>query len=380
MSELTRRPRRRHGLLRMLREDRGGVTTLVAVLLGGGVLLGMGALVLDVGSLYAERETLQTSADAAAMAVGRSCGQNPTGCASTAVATAVQAASQTENDGHAGVTTVCGVLAGSALPACPPPATNLTRCLNTPSGQYVEVRVHTENADGTTVMPPILARALSGNSAYTGTTVAACARVGFGPPNSGLTPSFTLSVCEWTKMYNPGTPPPPYAFDPTSTLDINPIYLHNTTGATTCPAGPSGWDAPGGFGWLSPTGTSPCTTLITADGSYPTSTGNSAPSGCVTAMNADITNQTVLLVPVYDGVQGTGAGTTYHVKGLAAFVLTGYFFAQGNGQHVASHITGRDYCSKNDTCLYGVFFKDLIPVTGSVGGPDLGASIITLVG
>ena len=40
--------------------DRGAVSMIVGVLLAGGVLLGMTALVVDIGQLYAEREELQS--------------------------------------------------------------------------------------------------------------------------------------------------------------------------------------------------------------------------------------------------------------------------------------------------------------------------------
>ena len=60
-------------LLRLLRRDeRGAVGVLVAVLLAGGVLLGLGAMVIDVGQLYQERAQLQNGADAAAVAVAKS--------------------------------------------------------------------------------------------------------------------------------------------------------------------------------------------------------------------------------------------------------------------------------------------------------------------
>src|SRR6266704_3179830 len=56
--------------LRLLgRDDRGAVGVLVAILMGGGVLLGMGAVVVDVGQLYSERAQLQNGADAGARAV-----------------------------------------------------------------------------------------------------------------------------------------------------------------------------------------------------------------------------------------------------------------------------------------------------------------------
>ncbi len=49
------------------------IGVLVAVLIGGGVLTGMGALVVDVGQLYQERAELQNGADAAALGVAKSC-------------------------------------------------------------------------------------------------------------------------------------------------------------------------------------------------------------------------------------------------------------------------------------------------------------------
>ena len=61
-------------LLRLLgRDERGGVAVLVAVLISGGVLLGIGALVIDVGQIYQNRAELQSGAEAGALAVARSC-------------------------------------------------------------------------------------------------------------------------------------------------------------------------------------------------------------------------------------------------------------------------------------------------------------------
>ena len=58
-------------------DDRGAVTAVVAVVLGAGVLLGMATVVVDVGRLYAEREQLQSGADAAAWAAAESCARTP---------------------------------------------------------------------------------------------------------------------------------------------------------------------------------------------------------------------------------------------------------------------------------------------------------------
>ena len=59
--------------LRLLRHDERGVVAVIVGLLIGTVLLGLGALVIDVGQLYQERAELQSGADAAANAVAKSC-------------------------------------------------------------------------------------------------------------------------------------------------------------------------------------------------------------------------------------------------------------------------------------------------------------------
>jgi hypothetical protein len=82
---------------------------------------------------------------------------------------------------------------------------------------------------------------------------------------------------------------------------------------------------------------------------------------------------------VFDHTNGlTGANGSYHLKGYAAFVLTGYWFTGGFRE--PSVVTGTHYCRGNDHCIYGFFTKDLTPTAGTVGtGPDLGVSVVQLV-
>jgi hypothetical protein len=57
------------------------------------------------------------------------------------------------------------------------------------------------------------------------------------------------------------------------------IYLHSTHAGDTCAAGHSGWQAPGGFGWLDELA-GPCRSTVDADGTYGGNTGVSASQAC----------------------------------------------------------------------------------------------------
>jgi hypothetical protein len=244
---------------------------------------------------------------------------------------------------------------------------------------YVEVRTRTETDAGSTLLPATFAQLMLGNEGYDGATVGSCARAAWGPPASAGGLAVTMSACEWEASTAGGTsyaPPPPYPPNPLPAASTEQVlYLHTTAAETTCPAGPSGADAPGGFGWLDESGD--CTTEIDADGTYGGDPGVSAPNACKDALEASRENKTLVFVPVFDAVVGTGAGTTYHIKGLAAFVLTGYRLP---GLSAESWLTGANHCTGSDKCLYGYFTQGLVPAAGVIGGPDLGASIVALVG
>lgn len=373
----------RRGVLQRLRgDDRGGIATLVAILLAGGVLLGMAALAVDVGQLYAEREELQSGADAAAIAVAKQCAETPVDCVVSVLdGTAERYADDNAKDDASTVSVLCGRLVDSDLPACPPDSDNLTRCINDPpDDEYVEVRTTTELPDGSTLLPPTFARALLGNEGYDGTRVGACARAAYGPPKPASGLAVTISICEWEKLTGGGTdypPAPPYPPNPMPPAGTDkPIYLHNTEGASSCPAGPSGWDEPGGFGWLDEDG-GPCQAVIDEQGEVGGNTGAPASSTCQEVLDRYYYNHEVLFIPVHDGTQGTGANTTYHIAGMAAFVLTGYALP---GFRKPSWVSGGHFCKGPEHCIYGFFTQDLMPVTGPTGGPDLGARIVSLVG
>jgi hypothetical protein len=357
--------------------ERGAAATLVALVLGAGVLLGMGALVVDVGRLYVEREELQSGADAAALALAEVCGRERELCAGQANE-AREYAGRNAKDRVSAVTVICG--RGPGLPGCPDPAPNLTGCIGDApeSFSYVEVRTSTEMVDGATLLPPAFARMLTGQEGYEGTRVGACARAAWGSPASAEGLGITFSYCEWLKMtgdgtqFYTGTGTPPASMQRT-------VRLKDSQGQLDCDASPPGGDAPGGFGWVDGADDD-CHALVSL-GTYGGDQSPDAPKGCETFLpTVSLSdNRVANLVPVYDTVTGQGH-VTYTLKGFAAFIITGYKL---NGQlKRESWLTNDHPCDgpSQERCIYGYFTRALITTPGRVGGPDLGGSIVSLVG
>jgi hypothetical protein len=359
------------------RSDHGGVAVLVAVVLGLGSLLGIGALVIDVGRVYVEREELQTGADAAGLAVAKNCTVSPGSCASAAVSTAKSYADRNSKDGVSRVAVICGT--GRGLATCPAQSTGRSACISSApaSVPYVEVRTSTELPDGSTLLPPAFARALADNSGYQGTGVSACARYAWGPLQATPVVAIGVSTCEWNKVTSNGTvlqPNPPTASGESA------LHLQNTTGATSCPTGTAGWNNPNGFGWTDEN-PSACYNVAPAVGA--TMGGdmdNVYKSECDTRLKDSRTNRTVLTLPIYDGVKGH---ISYHVVGFAAFVVTGYNLPDqgGRGGLVApSILSNKHLCPSTEHCLYGYFTGSVTADGMLVAGTNYGISVVKLAG
>jgi len=358
------------------RDERGAI----GVLIGGGVLLGMGALAIDVGQLYQNRAELQNGADAAALAVADSCALG-TCTAGIAGQYATGNASKLTNN-NAAVGLVCG--SGTGMAACPASTGKPYDCPPNPAAgtNYVDVHTSTLTAGGSTLLPPVFARTLLGNRGYAGTNVKACAQAEWGAPSSSDTIAFTISACSWYVYTNNGTnfaPPPPYPPNPLPAASFDHImFEHGSQGSKTtgCPPyQPSGQDAPGNFGWTDDSGN--CSVPIN-NGSYGGNTGASISNDCKTALINDQANKTVVYLPVYSAISGTGTGVTYTLLGFAAFVITGYHI--GGGFTASDWLNPANNCKGSNFCIDGYFTHGLIPSTGGLGGHDLGASIVKLTG
>ena len=168
--------------------DEGAVLIWVALMLV--VLLGVGALVIDIGRLYVERRELQNGADAAALAVAQDCAA---GSCEDEGATAQDYADLNANDGTSAIEpgTPCGNASG--LPACADDGPD-----GLPSGiEWVRVGTSTLTSSGDDEVSFLLAPIMS---ALSGKKVRASATAAWGALGGGPVTPLVFSQCEWEAL------------------------------------------------------------------------------------------------------------------------------------------------------------------------------------
>jgi Flp pilus assembly protein TadG len=360
------RPVRRLALDLLRDDDRGVVGVLVGMLIGS-VLLGLSALVIDVGQLYQERAQLQSGADAAALAVAKLC-IDSTCTASNALSTAQTYANDNAADGAAGVGTICGY--ADSLTACGTSSGAMTACPSPPASgtNYVDVNTSTKTSGGATVIAPIFAQELTGNSSYSGTSVQACAQVQWGSGGgsggstySGIFTAFAVPACQWDKQSSAGYISSTASY-PSSSYDMKLTLSYG--GKAGCSTEASGSDGPGTFGWITETGG--CTENPPLATTYSVHTSTTS-ANCNTPLYDDAQNKSVIYIPVYTSVTGSGSSAVYNAKGAAAFVVTGYN-VPGSGQFASwsDSLNSANKCTGTSYCIDGYFVSE--PGTLSASG------------
>jgi hypothetical protein len=352
-------------------DDRGAFGVLVGMLLATGVLLGMAALTVDVGQLYQERAELQNGADAGSLAVAKSCLTGP----ACTTGTAATYANLNAKDGVSAVTLVCGHDIKGGLPGCPASSGTMVDCPTAPvtGTNYVDVHTATRTSGGSSLLPPVFARTLTGNAGYQGSTVHACARAMWGPAlQSSQSLAMTLSLCAWTQATG-GTTPPTFG------TDVR-IFVRDAPNAPTC----AGLSAPGEFGWLTDSGGCRAAIDLTQSGAIGGSDpGKSITKPCQDVLTSYVASGAPIFIPIFDTTTGSGSGATYHLVGLAAFILTGYANMNPLKDDIPSPFT-KSSCPNGGTtpsCIYGHFTQALVPVSTSVGtGTYFGATAVKLAG
>lgn len=309
-------------------DERGAVSVIVAIMLVA--LIGFAAIAVDVSMMYAERTQLHNGADAAALAIAQKCAK------STADADCISTSS---------------LAAGLANRNANDSFTNLKSVAIDQTGRTVAVTAGSQEAGKTPNQVSLFfARVLGISSAE----VNASASAQWGTPSKG--PAILPLAIAYCKLDIP-------AGGTTGSVQVLEQSVNGCGGL------------PGGFGWVTTSGTK-CSITMTAGQSsnsgiwFASDPGASAPTICTAADFNQMNDQTVLL-PLYDLATGTGSSGKYYVKGFAAFHVTGYHFADINWT------TGGNIQNKT---IRGYFVKFVSLAQAFELGtvPNYGASIVRL--
>ncbi|MCO4275095.1 Tad domain-containing protein [Pseudarthrobacter sp. HLT3-5] len=322
-----------------------GVTVAVTML----VLIGAGAMAVDVGQIYSERAQLQNGADAGAIAVVQACYK--TGC-SQAEADSIAATLADANANDAG-------------------SNVLEVDLSVPN--QVTVRTSTRNgATGAGFLTQMFSSALNTTPATVGAYAVATAE----PPSSGSAFPLALSECQYDLSEGE--------------LEGEVQLVRYKPGMDDCTS-TSGHVIPGGFGWLDQS--SPCVATTDADAIVSSDTGADYAAECDAILNSWIAEinsggQALATFPVYDEAGGSGTGGWFHIRGYATFDIQGWKFGGGSNaprsfHNKAPYVTDpADACTGSCLGIIGQFIRyESIETYGGGGGvgDDMGTVEIRLI-
>lgn len=337
-------------------QERGGISVIVALLMV--TLLGFAAIAVDVGMLYSERAQLQNGADAAALLVAQKCSKNEadTDCSGTSLL----ASSITNGNAQDGQSNVKSLAVDK-----------VKRTVTVTVGAK-------EDGQDPNKVSLFFGQALGISEAE----VAARASVQWGSPLKGTTPfPLAFSVCQIQGMVGGAT---------------QLLQNHSANANNDCPdpLGPAGSTIPGGFGWIVQDPGVCGGSVDLAFNESGSDTGNDGPSNCnaiLTQWAADLAagRDVTVLLPVYEGVSGTGSGASYDLLAFAAFNVKGWRFASGNGTNAAlifrntrDDVGAALECTGNCRGIIGSFVKYVSLSDGYTLGPvgSYGATVVEFTG
>ncbi|GIM94605.1 Tad domain-containing protein [Paractinoplanes toevensis] len=397
--------------------DRGAVATMLAALLASGVIMGMGAVVIDIGQLYVEREQLQTGADAASMKVALSCIKGDTCTNAAQTPNAVKYAKLNAGGDQLADAQIClnnnGCPTWNTAITCPP---MFTPPAGQSIGKYVEVRTTTLTGSGSTLLPPTFAGTLVGLN-YQGKKVGTCARVNWGPPITTKVFALGISLCDWKRMtgngtvfYGPigsllstlglyttiGLPSPAPGIDSAIVKSGSTVLLGSVLPFCTTPANNT---VPRGYGWLTKADLTPpdsnCELNLKVDDLPRASLLAITNAVCIPKLQGYVSTGRPIMVPIYDTLVPSllpilSIAPQYHIVGFAPFVPTGYYTLLGGlFSGINSILSGSLAAGLNDVlcitsaCITGYFTKILAPASRPTGfgtGQDFGATVIARTG
>lgn len=351
--------RMKYSFRSIARDERGANAVLIALLLVP--MMGVGALALDIGAQHAERTQLQHGADAAAMAVAKSCAKDEAACNSSAEATGTDFVSDNGGIPVSGAAEI----------------------------ESLDLDDNVVTLAAAAEFPHFLASLIDSDEDPDSTTVRARASAEWGSPVSGSTIPLAVAECELSRHFDPGTET---AGDP---------FILQLIGPGKSPKLPAecGPGYPGGFGWLTGDDTTgdgvpDCTVVVEVDvpeSGVPGKSDTKA-GGCPDDYIAKLLGETIL-IPLYDSyTEGSGGSAgSYNISRFAAFTVTGFHVPSGKCDPPGTKVGSDCYLpgeSKKPGFIGGEFglqgyFVRYVAIGEDFDlgdSPDGGLSIVRLIG
>lgn len=408
------------------RED-GAVGMIVALFMFF-VVIGLGALTVDVGNINANRRVLQNGADAAVLSVARDCAEiacpalGDTALRDLVNMNAASGVTEVAKVSRVdGAVAVCGSDPNGGLNSCTSAAStsNLQECpaATVPPGAKGYVRVYTRTLDklGNTILPYSFGAAIAG--AGSGADQQTCAAAAWGPVGqyTGAVP-ITISLCMFDEMLAQtggvaNLPQAPDAVWPGygsghaanwPAVSVERIE-YTTKYAGTC-ANSNGHAANGSFGWLTNNG---CMTTVTTGQWVSGDPGDNMQCSemykywgktvvvpifdCIRVSGSDPGAAPGPASPCAISPTGGGSNIWYHIAGWASFYLSGYRFPGAAGASTTPDVfsatkvsvrpPGAAPCASPDSCLSGWLTKGTL--SGTIGGGgegNYGVSAVQVLG
>lgn len=330
--------------------QKGAATIMVAVLMVA--LLGMAALAVDVGAMYAEKAQLQNGADATALAIAGDCAEG-LDCPVAIIHPNNRLASDNANDGSSG-----------------------TFSVTQPNSNTVRVETNAQAVGSTDDSFTLFFANVLGHET---SVIHAAAEATWGAPSAARTLPWTISQCVFEKYLTESqldelrstgdfTGPP---------IPTRILFRYDQNVPTYEPCAAENGYAPGGFGWLDmDDGCSADINIANAEvGSNP---GNDFPNVCHSILPT--LRDDPVLIPLFTEATKNGQNTLYKLSGFLAFQVTGYKLGGG------PTLTQLDPLAPNcegGNCrgIQGYFTRYVSIEEGisSIGGvPNFGATSVSL--
>ena len=315
------------------RDERGATAVIVSIMLV--VLVGFGALAVDVGALWWDKKQLQNGADAAALALAQSCAQGA--CEADETGMARQYATDNKLD-------------------------HLVEEVVVSHPSTSSVRVEVANTRQHWLAPVI---------GIDSSTIPASATAAWGGIGAATVLPLTIKMCNGNPVVGQQLHIVVREHGAQSTSDEPCDDEKNYEGAP-------GHYAPGNWGWLTPDGD--CLVETEADGWTRGHNNPNLPTGygCEEKLKT-LHEQDHVLLPIFDDTRGTGSGAEFRLIGYVSLRVTAFCLDHTKHSGLSANVgEGTPQCqNNNDKWILGEFVE-FVDLGAQIGGPDYGSTTVQL--